>query len=160
MPFSMRDLVTSMLNTPTDTINGQYAGHNVAIVSKEYVNLSFRFGYHYNVIDAYCDELARNNHIYFRFLGGATDLTKRSRRALLIGNIMKELDFTVRLKGDMVIARVGNMVRPEMEKLLEIIGRLIGFTRQLDIRMESDATVNRYKEAFLAGDYAIMNEGC
>ncbi len=158
MPVGMMDLVSSMLNAPADTLSGQYSGHNIAIISKEYVNLCFRFGYHFNIIDAHCSERERDNHIYFRFLGGATDLTKRSRRAKMIAAILEAFDFNVRTRGDLVIARAGNMVQEEMEHTLDILGRLVGFTRQLDVRLENDAIAKRYVEAFLAGDYGAVNQ--
>jgi hypothetical protein len=43
-----------------------------------------------------------------------------------------------------------------MERTLDILGRLIGFTRQLDVQMTDDETVARYAEAFLMGDYGIV----
>jgi pyruvate,water dikinase len=158
MPVGFKDLVSSMLNAPPDAVAGQYSGHNIAVVSRDYVNLCFRFGYHFNIIDAHCHDVARDNHIYFRFLGGATDLTKRSRRAKLIALILEAFDFNVRTKGDLVIARAGNMVRSEMERTLDILGRLVGFTRQLDVRLDSDRSVEHYAEAFLLGNYDVISK--
>ncbi len=155
MEVSFRDMVTSMINAPTDALDGQYSGHNIAIITREYVNLSLRFGYHFNIVDAYCSDFPRDNHIYFRFLGGATDITKRSRRAKLIAEILRAYDLNVKTKGDVVTARMGNMPRQDMEYHLEILGRLIGFTRQLDVHMESDEVVELYRDAFLKGDYEI-----
>jgi len=156
MKVGMRDLVCSMLSTPNDTLNGQYSGHNIAIISKDYVNLCFRLGYHYNIIDAHCSKNERDNHIYFRFLGGASDITKRTRRAVMIASILEAFDFNVRIKGDMVVARSGNMVLKEMERTLDILGRLVGFTRQLDVRLDNDSIVEQYVEAFLYGNYGLV----
>ena len=44
----------------------------------------------------------------------------------------------------------------EMVRTLDILGRLVGFTRQLDVQMRDDETVARYAEAFLMGDYGIV----
>ncbi len=156
MDISLRDMVTSMINAPKDAIDGQYSGHNVAIITKEYMNLSLRFGYHFNIVDAYCSDYPRDNHIYFRFLGGATDITKRSRRARLIAEILRAYDMNVKTKGDVVTARMGNMPRQEMERVLEILGRLIGFTRQLDVHMESDSSIQLYLDAFLTENYEVV----
>jgi len=155
MTVSFKDMVTSMINAPTDALDGQYSGHNIAIITREYVNLSLRFGYHFNIVDAYCSDYPRDNHIYFRFLGGATDISKRSRRARLIAEILKTYDLNVKTKGDVVTARLGNMQRKDMEYVLDILGRLIGFTRQLDVHMESEAHIERYLDAFLKGDYEV-----
>ncbi|MBA3004862.1 MAG: hypothetical protein FP813_13605 [Desulfurivibrio sp.] len=156
MPVSFRDMMHSMMTTPQDTLSGQYTGHNIAIISETYVNLCFRFGYHFNIIDAFCHDVERDNHIYFRFLGGATDISKRSRRATLIATILEAFDFSVKTRGDLVIARTGNLVQSEMERTLDILGRLIGFTRQLDVQMTDDQAVARYAEAFLMGDYGVV----
>ncbi len=156
MKVGMRDLMSSMLSAPADTLDGRYSGHNIAIISREYVNLCFRLGYHYNIIDAHCSKNERDNHIYFRFLGGATDITKRTRRAVMIASILEAFDFNVRLKGDMVVARCGNMMLKEMERTLDILGRLVGFTRQLDVRLENDRIVEEYVEAFLYGNYGFV----
>ncbi len=152
----MRDLVSSMLSAPNDNLDGRYSGHNIAIISKDYVNLCFRLGYHFNIIDAHCSKNERDNHIYFRFLGGASDITKRTRRAVMIAAILEAFDFNVRVKGDMVVARSGNMVLSEMERTLDILGRLVGFTRQLDVRLENDSLVEQYVEAFLFGNYGLV----
>lgn len=156
MPVGFRDMMHSMLSAPQDALSGQYTGRNIAIISDSYVNLCFRFGYHFNIVDAFCHEVERDNHIYFRFLGGATDIAKRSRRATLIASILEAFDFSVRTRGDLVIARTSNLVQSEMERTLDILGRLIGFTRQLDVQMTDDAAVERYAEAFLMGDYGLV----
>ncbi|MFZ5775240.1 MAG: PEP/pyruvate-binding domain-containing protein [Thermodesulfobacteriota bacterium] len=159
MPVGFRDMMHSMLTTPQDALSGQYTGHNIAIISDTYVNLCFRFGYHFNIVDAFCHEVERDNHVYFRFLGGATDIAKRSRRATLIATILEAFDFNVRTRGDLVIARTSNLMQSEMERTLDILGRLIGFTRQLDVQMTDDQAVARYAEAFLMGDYGIASRG-
>lgn len=156
MSVGFRDLFMGMLNVPNDALSGQYSGHNIAIASKDWVNLCFRFGYHFNIIDALCNDVDRDNHIYFRFLGGATDLTKRSRRTRLIGKILEALEFSVRIKDDMVIGRASNMMQSEMERTLDLLGRLVAFTRQLDVRMDHDGLIDRYFEAFMLGDYEII----
>lgn len=156
MPVSFQDMMHSMMTTPQDALSGQYTGHNIAIISETYVNLCFRFGYHFNIVDAFCHDVERDNHIYFRFLGGATDIAKRSRRATLIATILEAFDFSVKTRGDLVIARTGNLAQSEMERTLDILGRLIGFTRQLDVQMTDDQAVARYAEAFLMGDYGIV----
>lgn len=157
MSVGLKDLVRSMLNVPEDLVDGHYTGHNTAVVTRNYVNLCFRFGYHFNIIDAFCDDLSSENHVYFRFLGGATDIVKRSRRARLIADILAYYDFNVKTKGDLVTARIGNKHQYDLNQALNILGRLIGFTRQLDVHMDSDETVDRYVDAFLSENYDIRS---
>ena len=157
-PVSLRvnDFLTSMMRLP-DIVSGNdgYAVNNVAVVSHEYLNLSLRFGYHFNMIDCYCSETARNNHLYFRFTGGATDMAKRSRRIELISIILKEYGFNTMSKGDLIIGRIANIRRDDMEKILDSIGRLIAYTRQLDAVLHDDSKVQRYAKNFLDGIYEL-----
>jgi len=157
-PVSLRvnDFLTSMTRLP-DIVSGSdgYAVNNVAVVSHEYLNLSLRFGYHFNMIDCYCSETPRNNHIYFRFTGGATDMVKRSRRIELLAIILKEYGFNTKSKGDLIIGRIANMGQDDMEKILDGIGRLIAYTRQLDAALHDDSKVERYARNFLNGIYEI-----
>ncbi len=150
------DFLSSMMRMPDIThATGSTAGYNVAVISREYVNMSIRFGYHFNMVDCYCSENARNNHIYFRFAGGATDLTKRSRRLEILARILKEYGFNIKIKGDLLIARLAGLGQVEMEKVLDQTGRLIAFARQLDATLHDDATVERYAKNFLEGRYEL-----
>jgi pyruvate,water dikinase len=150
------DFLSSMMRMP-DIVSdsGNPAGYNVAVISREYVNLSIRFGYHFNMIDCYCGENAKNNHIYFRFVGGATDMVKRSRRLELIARILREYGFNIRIKGDLLIARLAGLNPEEMEKVLDQAGRLIAYSRQLDAVLHDDAAIDRYVKNFLAGVYTF-----
>ncbi|MEW6601341.1 MAG: PEP-utilizing enzyme, partial [Nitrospirota bacterium] len=150
----VNDFMSSMMKMP-DVASMRYIGDNVAVVSREYVNLSLRFGYHFNMLDCYCSENVRDNHIYFRFVGGATDITKRSRRAELLSVILREYNLTVNTKGDLVIGRTGNISKTEMEEILNRLGRLIAYTRQLDALLDDDETVRRYAGNFLKSRYEL-----
>lgn len=149
-----QDFLSSMMRMPDITAaTDSTVGYNVAVISREYVNMSIRFGYHFNMVDCYCSENARNNHIYFRFAGGATDLTKRSRRLELLALILKEYGFNIKIKGDLLIARLAGLGQVEMEKVLDQTGRLIAYARQLDAMLHDDAVVDRYARMFLDGNY-------
>ncbi len=154
--LKVNDFLSSMIRMPDLTADrSEYVGFNIAVISKEYMNLSLRFGYHFNMIDCYCSETARYNHVYFRFVGGATDISKRSRRIQLIAYILKDYGFNIKTKGDLIVARLSNVKRDEMEILLDRAGRLIAFTRQLDALLHDDASVERYRNNFLEGNYDI-----
>ena len=131
------------------------AGYNVALASKEYVNMSLRFGYHFNMLDCYCSDTPRNNHIYFRFVGGAAAITNRSRRISLMAQVLAEYGFALKTKGDLLVGRLSGLNREEIEKILGQIGRLIGYTRQLDARLDFDEAVSVLARRFLAGDYRL-----
>ncbi len=150
------DFLSSMVRMPDIAASAEdYTGYNVAVVSSQYVNMSLRFGYHFNMLDCYMSENARNSHIYFRFAGGATDIAKRSRRIHLISVILREYGFNITAKGDLVIARLSNLPREKMEEILDQLGRLVSYTRQLDAVLHTDASVERYASKFIKGEYNI-----
>lgn len=125
---------------------------NLAIVSNEYLHLSLHLGYHFNIVDCYLTDTRNDNYLYFRFAGGVTELTRRSRRALLLKRILEKHDFVVDSKGDLVVGRIKKISAAEMISRLRMIGRLIGFTRQLDIFLRDDERVDRCVTGFLAGE--------
>lgn len=151
-PISLRanDFFTSMIRM-TDIVydSHSYVKYNVAVASREYPHLSLKFGYHFNMLDCYCSENIKNNHIYFRFVGGAADIVKRSRRIELIAIILTEYGFNIKTKGDLIIARLSNLRQDEIEDLLDKIGRLMAYTRQLDVLLRDDKAVERYARNFI-----------
>ena len=147
------DFMASMMRMPDIASDGGYVGYNIAVISREYVNLSFRVGYHFAMLDCYCSEHTRDNHIYFRFAGGVTDMVKRSRRIQVIANVLKKDGFATRIKGDLIVARLSNIRQDEMQAVLDQTGRLLAYTRQLDAVMHDDSRIERYVNNFLEGRY-------
>ncbi len=154
--LTAHDFVGSMMRMP-DIVNDaeNFTENNFAVITREYMSLSLRFGYHFTVIDCYCSDLMRNNHLYFRFGGGATDMAKRSRRVDLISFILKEFGFSVLVRGDLITARLANVTREDMERILDQLGRLLAYTRQLDALLHDDSRVELYARRFLEGDYSL-----
>ena len=144
---------TSFMSSLTRTLplagaSPKYVGQNLAIISREYANISLRLGYHFNMIDAYITEQSNSNYAYFRFLGGVTEMARRSRRARLLADILLQNDFRVDVRGDLVVARIKKLPREGMEKKMRLLGSLVAFTRQLDVRMISDEEIVRVREEF------------
>ncbi len=128
---------------------------NLAIVSTEYLNLNLRLGYHFNIVDCYVSDKRSENYIYFRFVGGVTELARRSRRADLLKKILEKHGFVVECSGDLVVGRLRKATLETMVAQLTMIGRLIGFTRQLDVFLNSEQVVERYVNGFLEGRYDL-----
>ena len=149
VPFGLGDLFSSMMR-PMSTLTNppEYAGENLAIISEDYMNLSLLLGYHFNVIDSYVSGHPDNNHIYFRFAGGFAQESKRKKRAELIQWILEALGFKADLKGDLVIGKLKGVDDAHILLLLEQIGALIAFTRQLDVRMADEESVERFFKRF------------
>ncbi len=155
-----KGLISSVTRTQAMALSGDVlTGLNVAVLSANYLNLTLRVGYHFTVVDASLTPFAEKNSIFFRFIGGATDITRRSRRAVLLGSILEEFGFKVEKKGDLVIARAVNSSEEQTRAHLYIIGRLIGFLRQLDILMKDDGAVDHYFNRFMADHRGALQSG-
>jgi pyruvate,water dikinase len=149
VPVDFQGMMSSLTKTWAETPGATtVTGFNLAVISENYLNLHLRLGYHFNLVDARMETEAPRNHIYFRFVGGVTDLTRRSRRAQLLDKILSQFHFKVDTKGDLVVAKVLHLPREDMEQRLQLLGRLIGFTRQLDIQLRSDEDVPDFVAAF------------
>lgn len=143
-------MASATRSTPLTGALATQPEQNLAIVSREYVHLSLRLGYHFNIVDAYLTDTPADNYIYFRFAGGVTELTRRSRRAALLKRILEEYGFVTEGRGDLVIGRLKGIAAHVMQDRMVALGRLIGFTRQLDIYLKNDRLVDDYVERFLS----------
>ncbi len=138
--------MSSLTRTSATNNNPEEVGRNLAVVSAEYTNINFRLGYHFTVIDTYISDNMLDNHIYFRFSGGVTDSTRRSRRVRLLDEILSFYDFLCEIHGDTVVARLKRMNKRSMLHRLFLLGLLVGFTRQLDVKMINDAKITIFFE--------------
>jgi len=136
----------------------RFGERSYAIISEKYLNFSSRVGYHYSILDAYCGKTVNKNYITFSFKGGAADDVRRHRRVRAIAGILRSLDFTVEVTGDRVDARVQKYECAVIAEKLELVGRLLQFTRQMDMLMTSEASVEAVTKNFLAGNYRLEAE--
>jgi pyruvate,water dikinase len=134
-------------------------GRNLAVVSDHYLNLNLHLGYHFNQVDSYISEVRNDNYIYFRFAGGLTDIARRSRRAKMISIILERQDFLVDAKGDSVVGRLKKFDRETMLGRMRMLGLLIGFTRQMDVRMREDSMIAKGVDEFMETLYNSETQG-
>jgi pyruvate,water dikinase len=146
-----------MLAAPS--LEERFGERSYAIVSDKYLNFSSRVGYHYSVLDAYCGATVNKNYITFSFKGGAADDIRRNRRVRALAIVLMGLDFAVEVKGDRVDARLQKYECPVIQDKLDLIGRLLIFTRQMDMLMTSEISVEAVAQNFLKGNYRLDLEG-
>ena len=152
-PIHLSGLLSVMREQMLSGPGERFGDRSYAVISAKYLNFSSRVGYHYSILDSYCGDNINNNYITFSFKGGAADDLRRNRRVRAIARVMEQQDFTVKVKGDQVDARLLKYPRPVIEEKLEMIGRLLLFTRQMDMLMDSEYSVEAVVQNFLAGNY-------
>ena len=150
VPVDLGSFMSSFTRTFTASMAGpETVGRNLAVALRDYMNVNMRLGYHYNTIDAYISEQINDNYIYFRFIGGVTELVRRSRRARFVANVLDRFDFRVEVHGDLVVGRIKKLSVTRMLVRMHMLGGLVGYARQLDARLNSDELVEKHAQAFL-----------
>ena len=128
-----------------------FASH--AVISKDYLNLNLKFGYHFVIVDAICTHQSEDNYILFRFSGGGADLHKRSLRADFLSQVLMRLGFEVSRKSDLVDAQLKGADKKTIERQLDMVGRLLGATRLMDMYLKDESMVEGFVEDFMNGRY-------
>jgi pyruvate,water dikinase len=157
-PIHVSGLLSVMREQMLSAPGERFGDRSYAVISAKYLNFSSRVGYHYSILDSYCGDNINNNYITFSFKGGAADDVRRNRRVRAIAKVLEQEDFTVAVKGDQVNARLLKYTRPVIEEKLEMIGKLLLFTRQMDMLMDSEYSVDSVVRNFLAGNYRYDRE--
>jgi len=124
-----------------------------AVISAEYMNFSGRLGNHFATVDSYSGPVINDNYITFSFKGGAAEYDQRTRRASLLGGVLKRLGFRVTQRGDALKAEIRKYDEARFLDRLGTLGRLLASVRTLDRRLRDDAEVTRLIDAFFHGDF-------
>lgn len=141
-------LTEQMLSAPNLGAE-RFGDRSYAIISDKYMNFSSRVGYHYSILDSYCGDSLVKNYITFYFIGGAADEIRRSRRAKAIGLILEHLGFDIEVTGDAVNGRYLKYPKSETLQRLFYIGKLLEYTRQMDMLMDSESAVVAFSKKFI-----------
>lgn len=125
------------------------------LVASEYLNLNSRLAYHFSLVDACLSDNASNNYISFRFAGGGATRQRRGLRACFLETCLKHYGFVVDRRGDLINAWFKRARTQDTETNLDILGRLMACSCQLDMYMTGQEAMSWYVEQFLAGNYAF-----
>lgn len=117
-------------------VSKEYASY--AIVSPDYLNLNMRFGFHFALLDCLCGAASRANYCQLRFAGGGGDYQGKMIRIVLLQRILERLDFAVRVRGDLLDARVMGLPAMELGAVLTQVGCLLGVTKLLDMTLQTE----------------------
>ncbi len=157
MPASLGDLasiITGSLASQNSVVRA-LGDRSYLLVADEYMNLNSRLAYHFSLVDACLSDNPSNNYISFRFTGGGSTRQRRSLRACFLEACLSHYDFIVDRRGDLVNAWCKRAPADETELNLDILGRLMACSSQLDMYMSSHDAMKWYTEQFLAGNYSF-----
>ncbi|KMY67645.1 pyruvate water dikinase [Desulfocarbo indianensis] len=138
-------------------VKTSYANLNYFMISRNFMSLHSRFGFHFSTVEALVGDRPPENYISFTFKGGAADFKRRLARVHFIADLLEENDFRLRLNEDMAAARVEGLPQAEMEAKLRLLGYLIMHTRQLDMIMSDPAAVEQYRNKMRVDIAKVLN---
>jgi pyruvate,water dikinase len=144
-------LVTSMAGAEAGT--RRLGDQNYLLAARDYMNMNLRLAYHYTMVDALVGESPENNFVNFRFRGGGARADRRELRAKFLAETLLRSRFAVDRRGDLVTAWFRRYPRGRCEEALDVIGKLMACSRQLDMLIANTRIAREYAERFLAGDY-------
>jgi hypothetical protein len=127
-----------------------FAKKNHIIISKRFCNLTSRLGFHHTTAEAFVGGDARENYASFEFKGGAACIDRRERRVHLISRILKRFGFYTDIDGDDLLARIDARPAQHLLEHLKILGYLMTHTRQLDMVMCNEASVDWHYQEMLS----------
>jgi pyruvate,water dikinase len=127
----------------------QTGRRSFALIARNYMNFSIRLGYHFSMVEAYAGEHRNDNYIKYFFKGGGAAVDRRLRRLGVIAEILRMLDFKVTITEDVISAGLTKYKEADIEKKLEVLGKLTVYTKQLDLIMYNDALTDVRIEEFV-----------
>ncbi|MCU0588564.1 MAG: PEP-utilizing enzyme [Syntrophobacteraceae bacterium] len=160
--FDTGNLMSLMASSATAEVGGEMpGGDSYAVLSRDYLNLSAKFGYHYANVDVFCgedDDDVGQNHILLQFSGGVGSFAGRSMRIQFLSAVLGRLGFHPTVTGDLLEASFKGAGREVMEETLDQLGRLLASSRLLDMIIASPAQVEAMTELFFRGDYDFLSQ--
>jgi pyruvate,water dikinase len=123
---------------------------NYFMISRNFCSLQSRFGFHFATVEALVSERTSENYLRFQFAGGAADIERRSKRVLLVAELLAPAGLRVETRQDSLSSRLDALPEDEMLVRLRVLGYLLTHTRQLDMVMNNPAQMQHAREKMAA----------
>lgn len=125
-----------------------YSENSFAVISREYMVLSLRMGYHFSTVEALSTADPNKNYVRYQHKQGGASLPRRIRRVQVISGLLGRIGFVHQSKGDYLSAVINHLDGERMGEILHAVGRLTVMTKQLDMALSTDEIANWYMEDF------------
>ncbi len=158
IPFDVKNFMTLMAQSAMQTEDKLPGGDSFALVARDYLNLSAKFGYHFANLDTFGSDDPMQNYINLQFAGGVGSYMGRSLRLAFLGEVLHRLGFTLKMTGDLLEASITGLSRAVLEEALDQVGRLLASSRLLDMAITGEADIPPMVEAFFHGDYDFLQQ--
>ena len=148
--FDVKGFLGAVAHTATiseDEIQ-KTAEKSFSFIGSNYMNFAIRLGYHLSTVEAYIGDSINDNYIRFFFKGGGAVVDRRLRRVRLIEEILRCMDFNVKVSDDVLEASLMKYKRETLEQKIEVMGRFTVYTKQLDMVMYNDMITESYIAEF------------
>jgi pyruvate,water dikinase len=161
MPASLGDFASVLATALTPQEGGMRAlgERSYLLVAADYLNLNSRLAYHYSLVDACLSGDPASNYISFRFEGGGAARQRRTLRARFLERCLVHYGFRADRRADLVNAWFRKAPADQTAERLDILGRLLACSSQLDMYMDSREAMNWFTEQFIRGNYAFRKSG-
>jgi pyruvate,water dikinase len=126
----------------------EFSENSYAFLSKEYMLLNLRMGYHFSTFEALVTPEPEKNYIRMQFKLGGAPLERRIRRIWLICELLRKVGFENHSKGDFLDTAIAYQGSAEMLARLHLLGRITILTKQLDLTLSSDERARWYLNDF------------
>jgi pyruvate,water dikinase len=145
-PTDLKGFMTVMANDMTRGAVPEFSENSYAILSREYMLLSLRMGYHFSTIEALCTDAESKNYIRVQYKAGGAPLDRRARRIRLLASLLTQMGFESSSQGDFLDAIITYHSSSALLSRLRQLGRISLMTKQLDMALANDAIAQWYAE--------------
>lgn len=126
----------------------EFSENSYAFLSREYMLLNLRMGYHFSTIESLATPEPEKNYIRMQFKLGGAPLERRIRRIWLISELLRLMGFENSNQSDFLDSNIAYQSQEGTLERLRLLGRITILTKQLDMALSSDAKARWYFNEF------------
>ncbi len=132
----------------------RFGDRSYAVISDKYLNFSSRVGYHYSIVDSYCGQTQNKNYITFSFMGGPPTRCAETGGCAPSAASWRP-GFRVDVVGDRMTGPLPEISLRQGAGAPGPGGALLQYTRQMDMFMNSEESVEEAARRFLEERYGL-----